>query len=111
MMRSTNAVDTTKLPYASRMLLSAALLGGLALGVVATLAQIFILKDVSAAMNLVFLMPLALLSWVVVPRVWAESTPTAVQLVRTSTPAAQSSVRLGTKVFAERRELAFSRHS
>ncbi len=111
MMRRTSSVDTTTLPYASRMLLSAALLGGLALGVVATLAQIVILKDMSGVMNLVFLTPLALLSWVVVPRVWAEPTPAAVQIVRTSSPTAASSVRLGAKAFAERGELAFSRHS
>ncbi len=102
-----SAVETATLTYASRMLLSAALLGGLALGVIATLAQVFLLKDPAGVFNLVFLIPLAMLSWIVVPRVWTQSTPTSVRVVRTSSTA----VRIDGRVFADPRELAFSRRS
>ena len=108
MKRSTqSAAPAATLTYASRMLFSAALLGGLALGILATLAQVFLLKDAGAVFNLVFLIPLAMLSWIVVPRVWSEPTPAAVHTVRTAPP----TVRIDGRGFADRRELAYTRHS
>ena len=101
--------DTTTLPYAARMLVSAGLLGGLALGIVSTLAQIMLLNQHSGLVNLVFLIPLAVMCWAVVPRVWAEPAPAALRAVRSVTDANQLNPTLTATRPADRRELALAR--
>ena len=101
--------DTTTLPYAARMLVSAALLGGLTLGVVSTLAQIALLHQAGGVVNLAFLVPLAMICWAIVPRLWVEPTPPALRAVRSVSDGNRMNPTLAAVTSAGARELALTR--
>jgi hypothetical protein len=100
---------TTTLPYAARMLVSAALLSGLTLGVVSTVTQIALLHDMGGLVNLAFLIPLAMICWGVVPRLWAEPTPRVLRSVRAVAEQPQSAPLLAARIAPGSRELVLSR--
>jgi hypothetical protein len=91
------------------MLVSAALLGGLTLGVVSTVAQIVLLHDRSGLLNLAFLIPLAMVCWGIVPRLWAEPTPAVVRAVRAVAEQHKSAPLMALPTAAGSRELVLSR--
>lgn len=107
--REQYGADTTTLSYAARMLVSAALLGGLTLGVVSTLAQITLLHQLGGVVNLAFLVPLAMICWAIVPRLWAEPAPPALRAVRTVSQNHHMSTTLGRVTTPGDRELALTR--
>jgi hypothetical protein len=107
--REQYGADTTTLPYAARMLVSAALLGGLTLGVVSTLVQIALLHQMGGVVNLAFLVPLAMICWAIVPRLWHEPTPPALRAVRSVSASNQMSPMLSGVTSTGARELALGR--